>query len=366
MHDFADTLIRLALVAALVALCLSVLAPFGHLMVTGLVLAVALYPTHQLIARSMGGRQGASATVMVLVALLLIGGPAIMLGIALATEAQGLYTALTAGTLSISPPPASVAEWPVVGRRVSAIWSAGADDLPGFIESNRTQLSEIARRVLGVAAGTASSVLMFLGSVIVAGILMAYGSGSGAVADRFASRIHSRSGGPRLVRLAISTVRSVAMGVLGVAFVQALLIGLGLAFAGVPGAGILTVVTLFIGIVQLPGMIVTLPVIAWVWSQGDASTAMNVGVTVYLLIAGFADNVLKPILLGRGVDAPMPVVLIGALGGMVVSGIIGLFTGAVVLTVGYVLLMEWIERGAEPEAGTPEGDEPEAAASPHA
>lgn len=366
MHDVADLLIRLALVAALVAFCLSVLQPFMHLMVTGLVLAVALYPTHQWIARRIGGRQGGSATLMVLVGLLLIGAPSVMLGIALASEAQTLYGALTAGTLGIEPPPPNVAEWPIVGKRIDAIWTALATDLPGFLEANRTQLSGLARRVLTVAAGTASSVLLFLGAVIVAGILMAFGAGSGRVADRFAIRIHSPVGGPRLVRLAISTVRSVAMGVLGVAFVQALLIGLGLFVGGMPGAGILTVVTVFIGILQLPAVIVTLPVIGWFWTQGDASTAMNVALTIYLVLAGFSDQILKPILLGRGVEAPMPVILIGALGGMVVSGIVGLFTGAVVLTVGYVLLMEWIDRGLGADAAPAAAGETPGAAPPDA
>jgi predicted PurR-regulated permease PerM len=149
--------------------------------------------------------------------------------------------------------------------------------------------------------------------------------------------------------LSTLTVRSVAAGVLGVALIQALILGVGFFFAGVPAAGVLAVLILFLGILQLPAIIITIPVIAWIWGTGDGSTVMNSIWSVYLIVGGFSDGILKPMLLGRGVDAPMPVILIGALGGMVSAGIVGLFVGAVLLAVGYRLLMEWVARSEETE-----------------
>jgi predicted PurR-regulated permease PerM len=146
--------------------------------------------------------------------------------------------------------------------------------------------------------------------------------------------------------------------VVGVAFIQAILLGLGFVFAGVPAAGILAVIVLLVGILQLPALLVSLPAVGYLWWAGDGSTVMNVVWTVYLLIAGMADNVLKPMLLGRGVDVPMPVILIGALGGMVYSGIVGLFIGAVVLAVGYQLFMDWVDREARPSAVESPGGAP--------
>jgi predicted PurR-regulated permease PerM len=102
---------------------------------------------------------------------------------------------------------------------------------------------------------------------------------------------------------------------------------------------------MLVGILQLPALIISLPAIGYLWWSGDASTTSNIAFTIYLLVAGMADNVLKPILLGRGVDAPMPVILLGALGGMVSAGIIGLFVGAVLLAVGYQIFMEWVDAG---------------------
>ena len=123
------------------------------------------------------------------------------------------------------------------------------------------------------------------------------------------------------------------------------------------------VVVLLIGIMQLPALIVSLPVIAYLWMAGDASTTINIVLTIYLLIAGSADNVLKPLLLGRGVDVPMPIVLIGALGGMVSAGIIGLFVGAVLLSVGYQVFMGWVDNADDT---TEAADGPAAEAPPTA
>jgi predicted PurR-regulated permease PerM len=138
------------------------------------------------------------------------------------------------------------------------------------------------------------------------------------------------------------TVRSVAAGVIGVAFIQALLLGVGFKFAGVPGASVLALAVLIVGILQIPALIFSLPVVAYLWVGGDGSTTSNIVWSIYLVLAGLTDNVLKPLLLGRGVEAPMPVILIGALGGMVSAGLVGLFVGSVALALGYQLFMEWV------------------------
>ena len=160
--------------------------------------------------------------------------------------------------------------------------------------------------------------------------------------------------------LATITTRSEAAGVLGVALIQAIQVGLGFILAGVPAAGVLAFIVLLMAIMQLPAILVILPVIVWIWNGGDSGTVMNIVWTVYLLLAGLSDNILKPLLLGRGVEAPMPVILIGALGGMISTGFIGLFTGAVVLAVGYQIFMQWVAMQTETpvaEEGGPEAAE---------
>jgi len=345
--DLMGVMIRIALIAFLVFMCVRIFAPFANLMLWGLILAIALYPLHQMIAKRLGGRQGRAATILVLVGLLLIGGPTVMLGSSFAGQAHALYKAFHSHTINIKQPDPGVADWPVIGDKVHKAWSSAADNLPDFLKKNQVQLKNLAQKVLSAAANTAGAVLLFLGALIIAGIMMAYGKSGSEVTQRILVRLSNPTKGPRLQRLSTATIRSVATGVIGVAFIQALLLGVGFMMAGIPAAGVLALIVLLFGIMQLPALLISLPAIAYIWWSGDAGTTLNIVFTIYILVAGFADNVLKPMLLGRGVDAPMPVILIGALGGMVSGGLIGLFVGAVLLAVGYQIFMDWVNESGD-------------------
>jgi predicted PurR-regulated permease PerM len=355
-----EGLIRFSIIALLALLCTRVFSPFASIAALGLILAVVLYPWHCGLARRLGGRQGLAATVLVIGGLLLLGTPTVMLGGSVAGQANRLYTEIETGTLNIKPPAESVAQWPVVGETVYATWSEAAADLQGYVEANHAKIRELSRWAVGTAASTVGAVAGFLGSLIVAGIIMAFGESGSAAMHRIISRMAGPDRGARLHTLATATIRSVAAGVVGVAFIQALLLGIGFILAGLPAPGILALIALLLGILQVPALVVSVPAIAYLWwAGGDDGTLTNVLLTVYLLVATLADNVLKPMLLGRGVEAPMPVILIGALGGMVSFGIIGLFTGPVVLAMSYVVFMEWVN-------GHSEGSVAEAAASAEA
>jgi predicted PurR-regulated permease PerM len=171
-------------------------------------------------------------------------------------------------------------------------------------------------------------------------------------------RIFGIARGEEFTKLSTDTVRAVATGVIGIACIQALIIGVLLMIAGVPFAGMLAVVVLMLGIVQLPAVIVILPVIIWMWASGHYDTGPAVVYTVLLVVGGLADNVLKPLMLGRGVDAPMPVILIGALGGMASRGILGMFIGATVLALGYQIFMRWVTENPERAQEAAAGDSP--------
>ncbi len=234
-----------------------------------------------------------------------------------------------------------MADLSIVGDKLFESWTTARDNFPAFLEAHQSTLGNLASSALSTIGNTAIGLLMLIIAFIVAGVFMAYGDLGRRASGKLLRRIVGPDRGPKLQKLAVATVRSVALGVLGVAAIQALLVGVGLAFADVPGAGIWAIVTLVVAVIQVPLLVITIPAIAYIWS-GDGGTAMNVVWTVYLLLAGLADNVLKPMFLGRGVEAPMPVILIGALGGMASAGIIGLFAGAVLLTVFYEVFMAWV------------------------
>ena len=146
-------------------------------------------------------------------------------------------------------------------------------------------------------------------------------------------------------RLADGTVQSVTRGILGTALIQAFLAGIGMLVAGVPAFGLWTLLVLLLAVVQLPTLIVLVPIIFWVF--GSSSTGLAVLFAIWSLAVGLSDNILKPLLLGRGSDVPMFVIFIGAIGGFMRAGIIGLFVGAVVLAVGHELFKWWLENAPE-------------------
>lgn len=341
--NLMDTLIKVGVLIVLLVACVRVFAPFYALMMWALILAVALYPLHLKIAGYCGGRQGRAATVVVLAGMLVIGAPTVMLGGTLAGQLQDLHTGLQGQSFELPPPDPAVAEWPLVGKRLYAAWSSAASDLPAMLEKYRPQLAQFSKTLVSSVANTAAGILVFLVSLIIAGVMLAYAESGSRAMLRIINRLTGPVRGMRVHALATATIRSVASGVIGVAFIQAILVGIGLVWAGIPAAGILAGVVLLLGIAQLPALLVTLPAIGYIWWSSDATTP-NVLFTVYLLVAGAADGFLKPILLGRGVEAPMPVILLGALGGMVSGGFIGLFIGAVLLAVGYQLFMEWVSQ----------------------
>jgi len=344
-----DVLIRAGLILVMAMLCYQVFSPFLHLMVWALILAVTLYPLHQSLASKIGGKQGLAATLLVVVGIVLIVVPTAMLLSALGDSVQQLVHDVQNNTLKIPAPRPSVKEWPVVGKQIHDVWSKAHADLPALVQSMQPKIGELAKTALGLVASIGGGLLQFLAAFLIAGIIMAFGQAGSRGSLAIFERIVGNARGRELASLSTATIRAVAQGVLGVALIQAILVGLALLVAGIPWAGVLAVIVLVLGIAQVPALIVTLPAIVYLWSSGEYSTAAAIAYSVVLFLAGMADNVLKPLMLGRGVDAPMPVILLGALGGMATAGILGMFVGATLLTLGYQIFMGWV--AANPNAG---------------
>ena len=355
-----DVLIRAGLILAMVLLCFRVFSPFLNLMIWALILAVTLYPMQVWLAARLGGRQGLAATLIVLLGAMVAVVPTAALMNSLGDSVQGLIKGIQDNTLVVPPPREGVENWPLVGDKVHAFWTRAHTDLPALVQSMQPKIGNLAKAALGFVAGIGGGLLQFLGSLVVAGIMMAFGeSGARGVRSIF-EKIIAGGRGAEFADLSTATIRAVAKGVLGVAFIQAMIVGVCLLVAGVPWAGVLAVIVLVLGIAQVPAVLVTLPAIAWIWSSSGYGTGAAVLYTVLLLIAGMADNVLKPLMLGRGVDAPMPVILIGALGGMATAGILGMFVGATLLALGYQIFMGWVATSPDAPRSGLEGGTPSA------
>jgi predicted PurR-regulated permease PerM len=355
-----DVLIRAGLILAMAMLCYRVFSPFLTLMVWALILAVTIYPLHQFLAGKIGGQQGLAATLLVVVGIVLIVAPTAMLMSSLGDSVHQLINDVQNNSLKIPAPRPGVEDWPVVGKKLHNVWAKAHADLPALVQSLQPKIGELAKTALGFVASIGGGLLQFLAAFIIAGIIMAFGQSGGRGSLAIFERIVGTARGGELTQLSTATIRAVAQGVLGVAFIQAIIVGVALLVAGVPWAGVLSVIVLVLGIAQVPALIVTLPAIGYLWSSGDYSNAAAIGYTVLLVLAGMADNVLKPLMLGRGVDAPMPVILLGALGGMATAGILGMFVGATLLALGYQLFMGWVAANPDARQAQSDSDAPSA------
>jgi len=299
-----------------------------------------VYPAHVALTAKVGGRRKLSATIIVLIGLAIIIVPTWYLADSTIGGLKYVAAELEDGTAEIPPPNDSVADWPVIGEKVHGIWSAAAVNLEDTLNKFEPQLKAAGQKAVALAGSTVGTAFQFIVSVIIAGVLLMSAEGGKTVARNTITSLVGTGRGPEFTELSIMTIRSVAKGVLGTALIQALVSAVGLAIAGVPGVGLWAFVVLVLAIIQLPPLLILGPIAIWYFSV--ASTVPAVIFLVFAFVVSASDAVLKPMLLGRGVDTPMLVILIGAIGGAIASGIIGLFTGAVILALGYELFMAWM------------------------
>jgi predicted PurR-regulated permease PerM len=236
-----------------------------------------------------------------------------------------------------------------VGPKIHAAWTQASTDMPAFAQKFGPQLNSFTRWLLGQAGGMFAAVMALVLAVIFAAITLAYSESARSFMLSVLARVTgNRARGQHYMSIIGGTVKSVANGVIGVAFVQALLCGIGFFVLGIPGAGILSLLAMVLGVLQVPVLIVTLPAIFYAFSV--KTTAVAIIFTVWFVISGLSDAALKPLMIGHGLEVPMPIILLGVIGGVMAYGLVGLFIGAVLLAVGYVLFREWLDSPV-PEAG---------------
>jgi predicted PurR-regulated permease PerM len=203
----------------------------------------------------------------------------------------------------------------------------------------RGVLAPMGARVLGQLSAISFDLLKFMVAIVVCGLLLVNGNAL-VRGGRLLARRLIPPRGAQFVDLAGATVRSVSRGVVGVALLQTVLIGITLQIAGVPGAGLLAFLVMILCVVQIGPGLVVLPVIIWAWLQLD--TVPAIATTMTLIVLTVMDNVLKPILMAQGLSTPMIVIFLGVLGGTIAYGLIGLFLGPIVVGVFYELLVAWV------------------------
>jgi predicted PurR-regulated permease PerM len=331
--------LRLAALGLLLYVAFIFLSPFASIIIWSVVLAVAIYPIFDWTSRRLGGRRRLAAVLVTVFSLLVVLGPATWLILGLIDSVRTVADHLDLSNLSLPPPPAGVKGWPLVGAPIYQFWDLASTNVSGALAKLAPQLKPLGTSLLGIAGDAGVGFLKFLGAILIAGFLF---PGAPALAERVkkVSRRLAPTRGEELADLAAATIRNVSQGVVGISALQALLAGIGLVAFGVPAASLLTSAVLILGIIQVGPSVVLIPLVIWSWTAMETSLALFF--TCYMVPVNLLDNLLRPVVMGRGLKTPMPIILLGVLGGTLAGGITGLFLGPIVLAVIWELLASWL------------------------
>lgn len=330
--------IRLLCLFLLIGVCVMILMPFITPVVGGAILAVAVNPFYQMVVYRLGGREKLAAVLMVSLFLLIVLVPAAFGINALVQNIKEAGLVLSEGEIDLPPPSDKVKGWPLIGETVYQFWFEASNNVEDFLRGHEGSIRKVGQRVLKAVLGVSSTVLQAFLAIIISGIMLA-AHGTKDMSNRFLNKLLGARG-QEMTELCENTVRSVTKGILGVSLIQCAFLGIVLYLAGIPYVGLWVLICFVLGVLQIPVGLLTTPMIIYAFST------MNLGPAIFwsilIQVGGLIDNVLKPILMGAGAKVPMLVIFLGALGGFMATGFLGLFTGAVGLSLGYTLLMGWL------------------------
>lgn len=334
-----EATIRIGVLVAIAAACFVLLKPFFLIVAWGAIIAVAFYPLFLKVRGWLGGRNGIAATLLSLVLISAIVIPTVMLSESLIDGARRMNESVEAGQMRIPPPSDKVADWPVVGEKAYGMWMQASRDFESFIATFQPQVEEVGRTAVRLVASGGKAILFTIIALGIAGAFLASAEPCVRGLKALGRRLAGEDGEAFVTNSAL-VVRSVALGVIGIAIVQALLAGIGMALVNVPLTPLWTLLVLILAVAQIPPLVVLGPVIVYVIANSDPVPAVIFA--IWGLFVSVSDAFLKPLFLGRGLEIPTLVILLGAIGGLISMGVIGLFVGAVVLSIGWQLLVAWV------------------------
>ena len=351
--------IHIGLLILLATGCLIILRPFLPLILWGIIIAIAVYPCYRRLRMFLGGRSGLAAMLCALGLLCVLIVPVVLLTGSFVDGLQNLVARLKQGAPIIPPPPPRIESWIMVGAPLKNAWELASKNSSAALQAFAPQIRAVIPKLLVASAGIGLAVFQWILSIVIAGVLLAHVANGARAAHTLANRLFGEKG-PEFEHLAGATIRSVTTGILGVALVQSVFAALGFLVAGMPGAGLWAVTFLVAAVLQIGGLVL-IPAVIYMFAI--ATTTKAVIFLLWCIFVGVMDNALKPVLLGRGVSVPMVVVFLGAIGGFIAMGTIGLFVGAIVLSVGYKLSLAWLEGTARVSPEIEEATVPDRAAS---
>jgi len=333
----------IAVLILLLGGCLLVVSPFVSALLWAVVLSYSLWPLHRRLVNLFGGRRTLASLVMACALIAVVLVPFVTVGLTLADNVQELKAA-TERWIENGPrnPPSWLAKVPVIGERAVEQWKVLAADSAALLQKAKPVIESVSLWLLKSGFALGRGVVELALSILITFFLLHDGL---SISERLNLGVQRIAGsrGEQLLQVAGKTVRGVVYGVLGTALIQTVLAGIGYLVAGVPGAGVLTLITFALCIVPAVGVpLIWIPATIWVFCQHG--TGWGIFMIVWGLIVSSVDNFIRPWLISSGSKLPFLLMFFGALGGLVTFGFIGLFIGPTLLAVGYNIVQEWLWR----------------------
>ena len=348
-----ERIVRLVALVLLVLACLQIILPFLGALAWAAIIAITVWPAFLWLTAKLGGRPVLAASFCTFVLFMLLVLPFAVLTATLGQAVPQVATLLKELTLSIgAEPPAWLSSLPLVGELIRDVWVGAVADAGGLVRRAMPAAEEAGVWALAQGASFALVLLQSVFAILIAGVLLVTADRFADLAQRLVSRLQLEQGGP-LIGIVVGTVRSVAIGLIGTASIQALVAALGFALAGVPGVALLGFATFLLALVQLPTLLVWAPAAYWLYYTGETGHALFLA-GWGLLLVNTVDNFLRPWLISRGAKLPFALILMGVLGGLLAWGVVGLFIGPTLLAVAYSLVRTWIGLADGTAAAAPE------------
>lgn len=331
--------IRILLVLFLVYICIYILAPFLSIVLWAGILAMATYPLFVVVVDKLKGRKGWAATSLVIAGLIIVIIPTFLFYESIIDGLYEVKDRIDTGTLEIPAPPEGLSDIPVLGKIVYPSWEAVSTNFNKFIVSHKDLILEHTGQFFSSLLNIGGGVLQMIISIIIAGVLLV--NTGAADTGRQVMRKLMGERGNRFADMIDQTVLSVVKGVVGVAVIQGFSAGVAFLVAGIPSAGLWALLVFLFALLQLPPVLIMIPVIIGLYAEMSLVAAITW--TVVFVLIGGADNVLKPLLLGKGAPVPMLVIFFGVVGGFIAFSFMGLFVGAIILSIAYKMFELWLE-----------------------
>jgi len=338
-------IIRLVVLALLVLWAFFILNPFIGALTWAMILAVAIYPLYEgLINRAGEKRKKLVTTFFTIITVVILAVPSYQIFSSVLETTTSTVKQFHDDTLHIPPPTDKVKDWPM-GEKIYGYWLSASTDLKAFTLTNKDFIQEKVGGLVDSFLGIIGTLVLFIVSFLIAVAFMYNADGVYSTSVKFANKLVGKEGEEVLI-MSRDTIRSVVKGILMVALIQAVLSFVGFKLIGLPAAGIFTILVLFAAIIQVPVTLAVIPAIILAFSISD-NTTYTIIFAIYIFIVSILDNVLKPILLAKGLQTPTVVIFLGAIGGVLLHGLIGLFVGPVILALTHRFYEYWANSSEE-------------------